>query len=153
MTVNPSLPAGPGASIGRYMHTEPFWEGARAGRLMLQYCTATSRYQFYPRPTSAYSGRHTLQWRQATGRGRLAAWSVDRLSATGGVPPRIHAYVDLDEGVRLLTWLVDCDPGALTLDQPLEVRWVPLPDGQQWPAFTPRATAASLPSDSRQDQT
>lgn len=138
--MTPNAVNGPADFIGRYTDTAPFWDGAAQGRLMLQYCTVTSRYQFYPRPASIHSGRHTLQWRQAGGRGRLAAWTVDRISASpAGEPPRIHAYVDLDEGVRILTWLVDCDASTLAVGQAVALRWVPLPGELQWPAFTPCA--------------
>ncbi len=130
------------AAVGGYADTKPFWDGTREGRLMLQYCTRACRYQFYPRPASVYSGRRTLQWREASGRGRLVAWTVDRISpAAAGESPRILAFVDLDEGVRLLTWLVDCEPTRLAAGQPLVLRWVPLADGLQWPAFAPPPAA------------
>lgn len=126
------------AAIGRYMETAPFWQATREGRLLLQFCTQAGRFQCYPRPGSVFSGKPTLEWRPASGRGRLAAWTVDRITPVAeGAAPRIQALVDLDEGVRLLTWLVDCAPDRLRAGQPLQLRWVALDDGLQWPAFTP----------------
>lgn len=127
-------------AIGRYMDTAPFWQATRDGKLLLQFCTHAGRFQWYPRPTSVFGGRDTLEWREASGRGRLAAWTVDRISndsAGASAAPRIQALVDLDEGVRLLTWLVECTPDALVVGQPLQLHWVTLADGLQWPAFTP----------------
>lgn len=125
-------------AIGRYMESGPFWQATREGRLLLQFCTASRRFQWYPRPASAFTGRPTLEWRAASGRGRLAAWTVDRINPPpAGAEPRIQAFVDLDEGVRLATWLVDCTPAQLAIGQPVQLRWVALEDGLQWPAFTP----------------
>lgn len=125
-------------AIGGYMDSAPFWQATREGRLLLQYCTRSGRFQCYPRPGSVFSGEPTLAWREACGRGRLAAGTVDRITPVAeGTAPRIQALVDLDEGVRLLTWLVDCAPERLRASQPLQLRWVALDDGLHWPAFTP----------------
>lgn len=129
------------ASGIEYMDTAPFWAAAREHRLLLQYCPISGRYQFYPRPGSIFTGRRQLEWREATGKGRLAAWTVDRMAPViHHALPRIQVYVDLDEGVRLLTWLVDSEPKELTPGMRVQVRWVDLEDGRRWPAFTPFAT-------------
>lgn len=130
--------------LGPYMDSSPFWEGARSHRLMLQYCSTSGRYQFYPRPTSVFTGRKSLEWRAASGKGRLAAWTVDRISpTTAGSEPRIHAFVDLDEGARMLTWLVDCRSTELRAGMALALRWTASPDGRPWPTFAPQADPAA----------
>ena len=48
------------------------------------------------------------------------------------------ADVEVDEGWRLLTWIVDCDPADVTSGLAVEVCFVPGADGQTLPAFTPR---------------
>jgi uncharacterized OB-fold protein len=130
--------AGPSVAQAAYMDTTPFWQATREGRLLLQYCTRTGCYQFYPRPTSIHSGRRSLQWRQASGRATLVAWTVDRMSGVSpGRAPRIQALVDLEEDVRLLTWLVGAQPAGLVPGQALVLHWVAAGEGLQWPAFTP----------------
>ncbi len=119
-----------------YIDTAPFWEGAREGRLMVQYCPATHRWQAYPRPASVYTGLRQLEWRAASGRGVLASWTVDRMAAPApGHSPRVHALVDLAEGPRLVTWLHEPDLSQLRIGQRVRVHWVELPDGRRWPAF------------------
>jgi uncharacterized OB-fold protein len=141
--MNPTPDTDFAGRVGRYMDTAPFWQASGQGRLLLQFCTRSGRAQFYPRPTGIHSGRRSLEWREASGRASLVAWTVDRMSpATPGEPPRIQALVDLEEGVRLLTWLVDAQPGELVAGQPLALRWVPLSDVMQWPAFALAAPAS-----------
>lgn len=136
--MNSTAPPGRGASPLAYMDTRTFWQGAREGRLLLQFCKRTGRFQFYPRPTSVFSGQRDLEWRPASGRATLAAWSLDRLSAlTPDGTPRVQALVDLEEDVRLLTWLIVKHPAGLFPGQALVLHWVAAADGLQWPAFTP----------------
>lgn len=127
------------SAIGTYMDTAPFWVAAREQRLLLQYCTQSNRYQSFPRPGSVFTGTRQLQWREASGKGRLASWTVNRIPDHGApdTAPRIHALVDLAEGVRLLSWLVNCDAASLRSGILLKVHWVELDKGIQWPAFEP----------------
>lgn len=134
------------AAAGRprdYMDTAPFWAATREGRLLLQYCPETGRFQHFPRPGSVFTGSRRLAWREASGRGSLAGWTVDRISAASPEGPRIHALVDLEEGVRWLTWLVDCQPEALRTALPVTVRWIRIDDSRSWPAFAPAREDAS----------
>ncbi len=117
------------------MDTSPFWDGTREHRLMLQFCLQTQRFQHFPRPGSVYTGLRRLEWRQASGRATLAAWTVDRTSDPNAL--RIQALVDLEEGVRMLSWLLDCELAALRPGMPLLVRWFPLEGAYQWPCFAP----------------
>jgi uncharacterized OB-fold protein len=120
-----------------YIDTSPFWDGAREGRLMLQFCAETARWQAFPRPLGVITGRRSIEWRAATGRGVLASWTVDRMAELRvGQVPRVQALVDLEEGPRLVTWLVDANPENLRIGQALRVHWVNLPDGRTWPAFS-----------------
>ncbi len=126
------------------MDTTPFWAGTREQRLMLQYCPQARRFQHFPRPGSSYTGLRRLEWRQVSGQGVLAAWTVERTEAPQAA--RIQALVDLREGVRMLSWLVDCEPAALRCGMPVQVRWVPLEGACQWPAFAPAPAHSGSPS-------
>lgn len=121
-----------------YFDTAPFWDGAQQGRLMVQFCPASARWQAFPRPGSVYSGRRDLEWRAASGLGTLCSWTIDRMAdRPDGVAPRVQALVELAEGPRLLTWLVDADAAALRVGQAVQVAWVVIEGGRRWPAFRP----------------
>jgi uncharacterized OB-fold protein len=49
--------------------------------------------------------------------------------------PYVAALIDLEEGVRVLSNIVDCDPRQVVVGAPVEVRWEPLGDGRALPWF------------------
>jgi uncharacterized OB-fold protein len=125
--------------LGFYLDTKEFWEGARRQKLMLQFCTEGQKFQHYPRPVSVYTGRHTVEWREASGLGRVYSWTVTRSPWPGHESrvPYICAYVDLEEGVRFLCNLVDCREDEVEIGMPVEVRWDRLSDDIVYPDFAP----------------
>lgn len=132
-------PQRPLPKIGSYLETKEFWNGARRGRIMLQFCTETQKFQHYPRPVSLYTGRHTIEWREASGKGTVYSWTVTRSPWPGheARAPYICAYVDLVEGVRFLCNLVDCSEDEVTIGMPVEVRWDRLSEEIVYPDFAP----------------
>jgi uncharacterized OB-fold protein len=126
----------------------PFWEATRAGRLLVQWCTACDRGVFYPRAFCPYcaAGRGALEWRTTSGRATVHAAVVEhRPEAAGarfsGGQPYCVALVDLDEGVRMLTNVVGCPPGDVHSGMNVTVTWEPLSDGRQLPLFRPAGDA------------
>ena len=132
-------PQRPLPKIGSYLDTKEFWGGAKRGKLMLQFCTQTQRYQHYPRPISLYTGRHTIEWRETSGKGTIYSWTVTRSPWPGHEArvPYLCAYVDLAEGVRFLCNLVDCSEDEVSIGMPVEVRWDRLDDDTVYPDFAP----------------
>jgi hypothetical protein len=124
----------------------PYWEGARAGKLMLPRCTACRRPFFYPRVACPFCGARAISWIQASGRGRLYSFEIAHqiLNKAFRVPtPVILAMVELEEGPRLLTNLVNVapDPAALRCDMPVEVVFERLTDEITLPMFQPARPA------------
>jgi uncharacterized OB-fold protein len=133
-------PARPLPKIGSYIDTKEFWDGAKRGKLMLQFCTEAKRFQHFPRPVSLFTGRKTVEWREASGYGTVYSWTVTRSPWPGNEErvPYICAYVELDEGVRFLCNLVDCGENEIEIGMPVEVRWDRLTDEIAFPDFAPR---------------
>jgi uncharacterized protein len=105
--------------------TQPFWDGAREGRLMIMHCTACGRDYFYPRPICPFCFSKETEWKQASGRATLHTYLINHRPAPGfeNEAPYVIAVVQLDEGPRMMTNLVEVepDPKNLPLDMPLEV--------------------------------
>ncbi|WP_424533548.1 Zn-ribbon domain-containing OB-fold protein [Sphaerisporangium viridialbum] len=104
--------------------TAPFWEATREGELRIQHCDACARFYFYPRTSCRYCQSLDVRWRPVSGRATLASYVINR-RPMWGTGPQVIALVDLDEGPRLMTNIVDvaADPEALTLGMRLEVRF------------------------------
>ena len=124
-----------------YLPTRPFWDGTKSGKLLLQYCPDTGRYQWYPRPVSLYTGKRNWEWRAASGRGTLYSWTLT-FSAWPGHEDRVPylcAYVDLEERVRILCNIVNAKADALVIGMPMRLAFETLADGTRYPVFEPAA--------------
>jgi len=102
--------------------TEPFYEAAAEGRLLIQRCTATGRHQWYPRTHSVHDTRADVEWVQASGRGEVYSFSVVNRSPFDDVEaPYVFAIVELEEGVRMATNIVGIDPAEVRIGMPVRV--------------------------------
>jgi uncharacterized protein len=117
----------------------PFWDAARAGRLVIQRCERCGARQHYPRVICSACWSERLGWERASGRGTVwtltvahrpghPAWAADA--------PYAIAIVELDEGPRLLANIVGCAPGEVRVGQRVRVVFEPR-DGYTAVQFTP----------------
>jgi len=138
MSERPPIPR-PLPPPDRYTRTSPFWEAAKDHRLLIQYCTDTGRPQWFPRSVSLATGRRNLEWREASGRGRVYSWTVANRAWPGHESrvPYLVALVELDEGVRMLANLLNTDPGSVRIGMPVKVCWERLSEDIEYPAFEP----------------
>jgi uncharacterized OB-fold protein len=112
--------------------TEPYWSAARDGVLKIKRCTACAKPHFYPRPLCPFCLGDT-EWVAASGLGTI--YSVTVVRRAGPIPYAL-AYVALDDGVTMLTNIVDCDLDSLRIGQRVKVCFKPV-DGGTLPMFTP----------------
>jgi uncharacterized protein len=123
--------------------TQPFWDAARAGVLLIRRCRDCGRFHFYPRPFCPVCWSTNVEWVEASGRGTLYTWSVVRrndLPPFDEGVPYVAAVVDLEEGPRMMTNVVDCDFDALEIGMPLDVVFQPIAGNVTIPVFRPRLT-------------
>ena len=90
----------------------PFWEGAKAGKLMLPRCTNCNRVHWYPRIICPHCHSMDIEWIQASGEGRIHTFAVQHRAFGGWAEeaPFVTAYIDLNEGDCMLTVLRGVDP-------------------------------------------
>ncbi|MDQ1373136.1 MAG: uncharacterized protein QOJ09_474 [Actinomycetota bacterium] len=104
--------------------TLPYWDAARGGKLLIRRCRACKRAYFYPRDFCPHCWSEDVAWEEASGRATLYTWSVVRrndLPPWGERVPYVAAVVDLEEGPRMMTNVVGCDPDELAIGMPLVV--------------------------------
>jgi uncharacterized OB-fold protein len=119
--------------------TGQFWRRANQHELVYNYCRDCQQVIFYPRAhcTGCLSG--AVETRVSRGLGVVYSYTVIRRNpdpAFSDEVPYVLAFVDLEEGFRLLTRLV-AEPSEVSVGQQVEVCWLSR-DGVELPAFAPR---------------
>ena len=120
--------------------TQDFWDGAKRGELRLQRCDACEHIVFPPRPFCPKCSARSVTSFTASGRGTLHSYVINhRPMPAFGEDPYAIAIVELDEGPRMMSNIVDCEqtPEALVLDMPLEVAFESITDEISLPKFRP----------------
>ncbi|MFC9262294.1 Zn-ribbon domain-containing OB-fold protein [Streptomyces hydrogenans] len=119
--------------------TRPYWDAAAEGRLLLRRCRACARPHHYPREFCPHCWSEDVDWEPASGRATLYTWSVvhrNDLPPFGERVPYVAAVVDLAEGPRMMTQVVDVPEDDLRADMALEVVFRTGEDGVAVPVFT-----------------
>jgi len=125
--------------------TKPYWDGCKRGELTLPFCLACEQFFFYPRPFCPKCFGWKIEWRACSGRATLYTYAIQyRPQAPGFEPPYVTAIVQLEEGPRMMTNLVEVepDPAKITCDMPLEVMFQELNEEVSLPVFRPASGAA-----------
>ena len=120
--------------------SRPYWDATREKRLVIQYDRSVGAYQFYPRPTSIYTGRRgDLEWREVSGKGALFSYTVVRRARPPfrDKEPYVVAMITLDEGVNVMSNLIYCTQDQLATGLRVRPYWEPLPDGRHLLLFEP----------------
>jgi len=112
---------------------KPFFDAAAQGTLMLKKCGACGQTHHYPRAICPFCMSDRTEWITASGRGTIYSYSVMRR-----VPvPYAIGYVTLEEGVTMMTNIVDCNLDAIRIGQRVKVVFKPTDGGPPVPMFTP----------------
>jgi uncharacterized OB-fold protein len=123
--------------------TQHFWDGTRVGELRLQRCDECQHTYFPPRPFCPLCSSRSVSVIKASGRGRLFSYVINQRPHPAWDAPYSIAIVELDEGPRMMSNVIDCPqtPEALVLDMPLEVTFERLSDDISLPLFRPAGAA------------
>jgi uncharacterized OB-fold protein len=98
--------------------SQPFWDALREERVMLQRCDECATWVYYPRVRCPHCLSDRLTWTEVDGRGTVYTFTV--AVAPTAPPfadevPQLLAVVELNEGVRVSTTLVDVDTAAIAI--------------------------------------
>jgi uncharacterized OB-fold protein len=101
-----------------------FWEACQRRELVVQRCADCGALRHYPRALCPACLSARVDWQRCSGRGTVYTFTVTYQNQAPGFRdalPYVLAYVELEEGVRLLTNIVDCVPDAVRIGMPVEV--------------------------------
>ncbi len=92
--------------------SQPFFDGAKQGKLMLPRCVDCNRVHWYPRIICPHCYSRNIEWIEASGEGYLHTFNVAHRAFGGWADevPFVQAYIDLAEGDRMFTVLRGVDP-------------------------------------------
>lgn len=97
---------------------EPYWDGAAQNRLIISRCTEDGQLLWPPRPFCPRHMTSSVRWDEVSGGGTVYSYTVVHRGegAFAAASPYVLAYVELDEGPRIMTNLVTPagrgDPGV-----------------------------------------
>jgi hypothetical protein len=120
--------------------TKPYWDGCRRGELLLQRCDRCGEHQFYPRGICANCWSNEVRWVRSSGKGTVWTYTVTYQNRTPGFAeelPYVLALVELEEGVRMFTNIILCNPRDVHIGMPVEVTFVAATDQISVPYFKP----------------
>lgn len=110
--------------------SRPFWEAAARGEVLYQECPECGHRQLYPRALCTACAAEP-EWRQAAGTGTVHTYTVIHQNWAAPfkeLSPYVVAVVELDEGPRLMTNIIDCDPSEVSIGLRVEARTFPVED-------------------------
>jgi uncharacterized protein len=130
----PALPAPPPPVNPE---TREFWTATASGELLLKRCLDCDNVIWYPRALCPECGSMRTEWFEASGRGRIYSYTVNHRGegAYQGQPPFVLAYVELDEGPRMMTNIVGAEPADLSIGAPVTVVFHDTGAGTALPRF------------------
>jgi hypothetical protein len=120
--------------------TLAFWEAARQERLLIRHCRSCGAYSYYPRPFCPKCWSEDVEWFEASGNGSLYTWSViysNDMPPFNERLPYVAAIVDLAEGPRMMTNVVECPFDQLRIGMALQVVFRAISDDFTIPVFVP----------------
>ena len=129
----------------RAPESEPFWKGCAEERLVVPRCGQCRRFHFYPRRFCPHCDARDIEWREASGDGTVYSFAVVQKpieKAFSSLVPYVIAIVELEEGIRMLSHVVDVDPAGMQCGMRVRVRYRKVSDTLTVPVFGPAAGAA-----------
>jgi uncharacterized protein len=120
----------------------PYWAAARQGHLVVQRCAVCANVQLYGRAQCTRCGSSEVEWEPASGRGTVYSFTVIRqqhVRPFRDMVPYVVALVDLEEGPRVMTNLVGCEPDQVSIGMAVRATFEPVSDEASIVLFEPSA--------------
>ncbi len=117
-----------------------FWEACEREELYLQECGDCGLMRHYPRALCPECLSEETRWRRCSGKGVVYTFTVVHQNQAPGFREKVPytlAYVELEEGIRMLTNIEDCDADVVRIGMPVEVVFRDAGDGVKLPIFVP----------------
>jgi uncharacterized protein len=113
----------PTSMIQQDSDSRPYWEGLTQGELRIQRCSSCSKAVFYPRSICPHCFADQLSWIVASGKGTIYSYTVahQAFGAFAADIPFVIAIVELEEGVRMMTRVINAPRERVAVGAAVEV--------------------------------
>jgi uncharacterized OB-fold protein len=121
--------------------SEAYWQGLKRGQILLQHCLDCGHLQVYQESICRSCTSERLEHRAASGRGKIHSFSVVYRApgpAFKNDTPYAVILVELEEGVRMISSMVECPVEDVAFDMPVELVCDPVAEDVMLPRFRPR---------------
>lgn len=121
-----------------------YWRAAAKGSLCVPSCSDCDRCFWHPRPRCPYCGSDNVRWKASAGKGTIYTYTVVRQSADPYFKarlPYVVAMVELDEGPRIMTNIVECDVESVRIGNRVSVVFDAISPDMAIPEFRAEAAA------------
>jgi uncharacterized OB-fold protein len=115
-----------------------YWQFCAQEKLCFQRCLGCGLFRHIPRSMCAACNSMDWQWIESVGRGTIFSWTVTRAPlhpAFAAQVPYVLVIVEMDEGVRIISRLKNCEIEKLGLGLPVEVTFEQLAEHVFMPFF------------------
>lgn len=123
--------------------TRAFWEAARRHELVIQQCADCGQRMHFPRFLCHSCLSENLTYVPSPGRGTVYSFTVVRQAAHPAFEaevPYVYALIELEEGVRMMSNLINISPEDVRIGQPVRVVFTDLGEDTALPCFEPLET-------------
>ena len=120
-----------------------YWEACQRHELYVQKCRNCGSLRYYPRALCPTCCSTDTEWLLSSGRGTVYTYTVTYQNLAAGFRdelPYVLAYVELEEGVRVLTNIVGCAPDQVQIGMLVEVTFDDVTPEVTLPKFKPRSS-------------
>ena len=121
------------------LETQPFWDGAKAGKLLLPKCLDCGQYHFFPRALCPHCRSENWTWVTASGDGLIHSYTIAHRGAGPafkGDAPYAVAIIELAEGPKMMSNIITEDLGRIAVDGAVRVAFDPVTEDITLPEFT-----------------
>ena len=120
------------------LDNQEFFDRCREHQLVLRRCHDCQAFSYPPRPNCSHCASDNLDWVESEGRGTVYTFTITRQPVSRAFVGRLPwavIEVELEEGVHLISNLVDCDPEEIQIGMAVRVVFEALNDEITVPKF------------------
>ena len=120
--------------------TKPFWDACKQGKFLIQRCRSCENYQYHYRGFCSHCWFGEIEDVESKGLGTVWSYTVINRNRSPGFiddVPYVVAMVEIEEGLKVISNVINCDPWKVRIGMPVKLTFVQATDDWSIPMFEP----------------